>query len=620
MTVPERLFPTLPRRAGESPSSWLSRLASFHVGASAHDFCRLVGLSRAGVCRGEKTALAALAEVGGEPVESLGHDALIRTTRSRYLFRGHALCSRTVIAGPVRFCPACVEEDASDHPHHLGAPWAHRTIWQIRTCRVCSRHRLALTDIDASGARSAMADFPALIGRDPGMISRAPRLATEESPLQTYVEDRLNGARGQPFLDAHELRDAINVTEMIGVVATRGVNVNHEDAASATSEEARAGFTIMNGGPDRLHAFLDRIASDATGRGMKRFAPRATFGALHDFFAKAGPGRSADPSRSVFRDAMFRAFPYDEGTNVGGEPAPAPDGVTLRRAGRTSAAHPKRFRRALEAEGMISPDEARTPNFILLDSAGAEILARDLSSALRFIDLPGYLGCSRSVAKSLLDAGVIAPIGNGRAGLRRSGYRRSEMDMFLRDVATRAEAQAAEVSGWTNLSAVSRQTGVSSGRVIEAVLNGGLADIRAITAKGRRLDALRFRSEAVREALTSPEHPDEICVSSAAAFLRTSPEVVVRLASPDLAPAGLREARRVRWNGGERPVFRRQDLEIFAGRYVFLTDEARILRLFPSEAVRRLDAAHISPAFPAKRVRARIYRREPRFFEAICNA
>ena len=194
------------------------------------------------------------------------------------------------------------------------------------------------------------------------------------------------------------------------------------------------------------------------------------------------------------------------------------------------------------------------------------------------------------------------------------------MDMFLRDVATRAEAQAAEVSGWTNLSAVSRQTGVSSGRVIEAVLNGGLADIRAITAKGRRLDALRFRSEAVREALTSPEHPDEICVSSAAAFLRTSPEVVIRLASPDLAPAGLREARRVRWNGGERPVFRRQDLEIFAGRYVFMTDEARILRLFPSEAVRRLDAAHISPAFPAKRVRARIYRREPRFFEAIRNA
>lgn len=72
-----------------------------------------------------------------------------------------------------------------------------------------------------------MTDFPALIGRDLGLISRAVRLVTEGSPLQTYVEARLNGARGQPFLDAHGLRDAINVTELIGLVATRGVNVNH---------------------------------------------------------------------------------------------------------------------------------------------------------------------------------------------------------------------------------------------------------------------------------------------------------------------------------------------------------------------------------------------------------
>lgn len=98
------------------------------------------------------------------------------------------------------------------------------------------------------------------------------------------------------------------------------------------------------------------------------------------------------------------------------------------------------------------------------------------------------------------------------------------------------------------------------------------------------------------------------------------PVLVVRLASSELAQAGLVSARRVCWNGGERPVFRRRDLEDFAEAYVFLSSEVRILRLFPSEAVRRLDAAHISPAFPAKRVRARIYRREPRFFEAIRNA
>ena len=620
MTDPKRLFPTLPRRAGESPISWLSRLASFHIGASTRDFCRLVGLSRAGVYRGEKTALAVLAEAGGEPVETLAHDALIRTARSTYLFRGHSLCSRTVVTGPARFCPACLEEDASDHPHRLGAPWAHRTLWQIRTCRVCSRHGLALAEIAAPSARSAMADFHALIGRDPGLISRAPRLVTEGGPLQTYVEARLNGARGQPFLDAHGLRDAINVTELIGLVATRGVNVNHVEAASATAEQARAGFEIMTGGEEELLAFLGQIASDARRRGMKRFAPRETFGALHDFFARSGPGAAAEPSRSVFRDAVFRVFPYDEGANVAGDPAPAPSGVTLYRAARASAAHPKRFRRALEAEGLISAGDDRPPNFILLDSAGAEILAKDLRSALRFIDLPSYLGCSRSVAISLLEAGVIAPIGNGRAGLRRTGYRRSEMDMLLRDVAARATAQDAEVTGWADLSAVSRQTSLSSGRIIAAVLNGSLSDIRSVAANVCRLDVLRFRSEAVREALTSYEDPDEICVSSAAAFLRTSPEVVVRLASSEMAPAGLASARRVRWNGGERPVFRRRDLENFAEAYVFLSNEVRILRLFPSEAVRRLDAADISPAFPAKRVRARIYRREPRFFEAIRNA
>lgn len=49
-------------------------------------------------------------------------------------------------------------------------------------------------------------------------------------------------------------------------------------------------------------------------------APRETFGALHDFFTMSGPGASAEPSRSVFRDAMFRVFPYNEGFNVGGSP------------------------------------------------------------------------------------------------------------------------------------------------------------------------------------------------------------------------------------------------------------------------------------------------------------
>lgn len=98
---------TVPLGAGETPVSFVSRLAALHR-TSARDICLDMATTFQKVVDGDPKALAIVAAKASADPAALTENAFVRTGERRYTFRGEEFTRDDLRRATVVVCPKCL--------------------------------------------------------------------------------------------------------------------------------------------------------------------------------------------------------------------------------------------------------------------------------------------------------------------------------------------------------------------------------------------------------------------------------------------------------------------------------------------------------------------------------
>jgi hypothetical protein len=101
---------TVPQGEGESPTSFLSRVAAAN-GTFARRFCQALGLDFQKLVDGCSHALGHLAALTGASREELVRQAIVKVDEQTFTWRGETFGRSILRRQRVMVCPACLQED-----------------------------------------------------------------------------------------------------------------------------------------------------------------------------------------------------------------------------------------------------------------------------------------------------------------------------------------------------------------------------------------------------------------------------------------------------------------------------------------------------------------------------
>ena len=150
------LYPSLELRTGESPASFLSRLALLHRAQSLSVFALDMGFQYQHIVDGDRAALSRFASVSGASVEQLIDQAIVRE-HDHYLYRGQTFVRSSLRRARVVACPRCLAEDLGDG----ASPWqaSGRSDWLFQHYRVCLKHHVRLVEFGEVSNDQTTHDF-----------------------------------------------------------------------------------------------------------------------------------------------------------------------------------------------------------------------------------------------------------------------------------------------------------------------------------------------------------------------------------------------------------------------------------------------------------------------------
>lgn len=276
-----RLHPVLPIHPDETHRSWAARLAAFHIGAPVAELFADMNIDPLAYAIGAQEEVDRLAEIAGLSAEELHRTTLRRVNGRVHHLRGEPLVHAIHPRQDLRFCSACLREDADDAAR-LGQPLSvhlrERLIWRFRAVRHCPHHGIPLERIDRPDEEELIGAFPAQIVAD----SAAPAPRAQTDTLEAYIAGRLAGATGQQWLDAMPLDQAIRSAELLGTALEFEPNDAFDALTDAERDAAtRCGWNfISQGRSGLLRAFeiLEEKAWRAPGR--DKWQERCVFAAL----------------------------------------------------------------------------------------------------------------------------------------------------------------------------------------------------------------------------------------------------------------------------------------------------------------------------------------------------
>ena len=233
------LYPIVPFDPVETPLSFATRLASFHLRSSVVPFLKDLRIEPETMIGCDEGPVTHLASVAGVDAAALHHNSARRVMKRRFSLRGNELSSEFFSTPDTVFCPACLRED-DEGGAAVASVRRGRIEWTLRPVTTCPRHGLVLV----RRKRQKWDDRYHELGRrvpERGdelvrLIDEAAQRAT--SPLQDYVLARLEGAVGTAWLDSQPLEQAVLATERLGLLKAFGPSKQ----ASALSPAERAPF------------------------------------------------------------------------------------------------------------------------------------------------------------------------------------------------------------------------------------------------------------------------------------------------------------------------------------------------------------------------------------------
>ena len=137
---------SLAAKAAEPGFSLLARLANANAGRSTYDFSVTTGLSKQAICRGDPSALEALAVLSNSDAETLKKHSPKVSDRRFTMLNGCRFQSRSIRKEKMVVCPTCwleQHEDGAAKPYEISM----RFEWLPHPISNCLKHRVRLVGL-----------------------------------------------------------------------------------------------------------------------------------------------------------------------------------------------------------------------------------------------------------------------------------------------------------------------------------------------------------------------------------------------------------------------------------------------------------------------------------------
>lgn len=601
---------TVPLGAGETPSSFASRLAAMRR-LPGRDFCLDFGTSFQKVVDGDPKALAIVAAKGGVDPAALAEYALVKTDEHRYQLRGQALVRKSLRRAAVAVCPKCLAGDIAAAPHlrpELAA--FQRAHWQIAAVKTCPVHNVPLVTAVKDMTPHLLHDWSHHLGKALPDLSR---MATEAKQrpvtgLENYVVTRVShGSPGPGLLDALPLHAAIVACELFGVVATLG---RTPKSGQVTDEQWRAaggaGFDIFAGGAAAVAAFLEDLRKSYPYCGAATEGTQAVLGRIYQALEYERADAAYDPLRDMVGDFIRTRFPVGPGDVVFGKPVERRILHSVRTLSVETRMHRKRLRKLLRASGVLPADsDELADGYCLFDAERGSAAAREAAAAHLSVRKAGlYLNAPRIQLYMLYGAGLLVPRISGSDHGANDKFAPEDLDAFLDRLLDGAAPVKATRDGQVSIPGAAKFASCSSEEVVRLVLDGKLTRKWRLTSE-RGYMSLLLDIEEVRALVRGPELDG-----------LTRVEISYRLPTTTKIAAALIEHGYLTTVTAINPVNRCpvtvvpvEDVERFAREYVSLFALAKQQGRHHMVIKKELNAAGIKPALDAGKIKASFYRR-----------
>jgi len=608
----------VPLGAGESATSFCSRLAFRNKAPSASEFCLDLGLTFQSVIEGCQEALRSLARLGGVDFDQLWRSALRRD-------RGYAACGDNEVSVALRrspaellVCTSCLADDAQEFPHLGHAAFYGRTAWLIRPIRNCVKHARALVNAGSGQSKLAARAYPQhdfsvrLLPQVEAIIDQAVEPpVTAPSDFERYLVNRLEGGPCRPgfWPDSMPFYQVVRAAEAIGALSTFGPKCKMKELTQDQKLEAGAvGFSVLAEGPEGFRRCLvDSL--DLWPKMPKDFVmPGANFGPLYGWLRDQLEDPASDQLRDILRDVLISSRPLGPRVTIFGSAVPESQVHSVWTVAKQFGIQPRQLHRLMHKMGFLDDAALKgTPNMAVFPMNGeaAEFLER-LGRSMSSHVAADYIGVRRSVFDRLREAELIRPFISLPQQTRGGQYffDRSDLDAFLDNLLAQHPIAAPDETGLKPLSVAAKSAKSSLVPVIQMLLGGQIRRVR-IASGVRKLDALLLDPAEIRTFAKLPDLRG-MTLEQAAQRMGWRYETAGLLTGK-----GILESSVVRNPVTKLPqrIVSTDALSRFNEEYVALTTLSAQRRISPQKLKLRFDALGVCSAFDRAEAGAVFYRR-----------
>ncbi len=563
-----------PLLAGESIMSWVARIGREEVGMEPADFLRFMTLSGRDIIDATPAGIARLKEVTGVAPADFLRGTYVRIDDRLYDHQGQRFHAEFGGRDRTTYCPACLLADR-EREGLSGGQRVGRVNWLFAPVRTCPIHDLPLVRKPNRTWSDRFQDMEIVAPADEELQVLLGRTSIRRvSPLQTYVEGRLEGQEGPAWLDGQQIDLAVRATEILGMCVLRHPHVELPAQTETDWDEAGAvGYRFTSRGTEGIREALDEIRSPPCVT-RKRGGPQAIFGRLYQWLQYNKSAKDRGPIREVVREYLLETMAIEPGTMLFGDAVPSRRRHSVASLARQFGLHYRTLNRAVVLTGLMPEGNADVLDRLLtVDASDGERLAERMRRSLSVTAMPAYLNCCRLQAEALVRHGVVTRIGedrnNGQFGLNMVAV--EDLDEFLarfRSAGTGASALTAGMADVVEASRILRWPAID---IIKLVLGGRLERVALLSAD-LKLKSVLVDTEEVRERLREGDGEGRLSVVEAAERLQLEPWAVQNLTSgTDSKGRALLPFTKSRNAAGQvRLCFDPCDVEAFADAHVEL--------------------------------------------------
>lgn len=472
------LFPHLPFRDDETPLSWATRLAALHTRGRVIPFLSDMEIRHTKLLNGHAAAIDRLCSVAGQDPLPVRNNAATLNAKRIFTLRGETMPAGLLLREVTHFCPLCLAEDddqANGSPALLRRgrlSWTLRivTTCPVHKCPLVSRKRNCWDDVTHELALLVPETGQALRSLTGSAVRRAP------SPLQSYVLNRLEGRRGQAWLDEQSLEQAIKATEILGLVMRFGANVKLGSIGQDGWEiAAHCGWSWSSRGEAGIREALASLQKMAfvSGKGGQNYG--AVFGHLYRWLAYSGERSDHGPIKDIVRDYILCNMDVFEGANLLGKPVKRRVKCSVRSLALENNLNHQTLKNVLVARGSIAEGLVEKSSAILLVDAkdGLRVVSA-MSRSVHFTKLPKILNATRSITTCLIDLGLLKPLhlGNGRNGRFSCSVDARIVETLMRRLDSHVPEMAPLPSHWVTLTQCTKRARVTMENLLRLIFNG----------------------------------------------------------------------------------------------------------------------------------------------------